>query len=103
MIENVAEFMAKGNDVRKGSWTAQQVELINGLHLLTAKPMIYLANMSEEDYQSNENKFLPLIQKWVDENNKGDLIIPLSVMFESKVNGRYGVVEKILGFQTSIL
>ncbi|KAI8877135.1 GTP-binding protein YchF [Backusella circina FSU 941] len=85
IVETVAEFMAKGNDVRKGNWTPQQVDWINGLHLLTAKPMIYLANMSEEDYQSNHNKFLPKIEQWVEENNKGDLIIPLSVMFESKI------------------
>lgn len=42
--------MAKGNDVRKGDWNAAEVDVINSLHLLTAKPVVYLCNMSEDDY-----------------------------------------------------
>ncbi len=85
IIEQLATFMAQGKDVRKGDWNAAEVHAINGLHLLTAKPMIYLVNTSEQDYISGNNKYLPEIQQWVDENNKGDLVIPLSVSLESKL------------------
>lgn len=54
IIEKVAEFMTKGRDVRKGEWTVPEVNVINTLHLLTAKPMIYLCNVSEEEYIANE-------------------------------------------------
>lgn len=84
-MESLAEFMAKGKDVRKGDWSSTQVNIINSLHLLTAKPMIYLVNTSEKDYISTENKWLPKINEWVQENNKGDLVIPLSVSLESKL------------------
>lgn len=77
--------MAKGRDVRKGEWSSAEINIINSLHLLTAKPMIYLVNTSEKDYISNNNKWLPGINEWVEENNKGDLIIPLSVSLESKL------------------
>lgn len=77
--------MAKGRDVRKGDWSSAQVNIINSLHLLTAKPMIYLVNTSEKDYVSQENKWLPKINEWVQENNKGDRVIPLSVSLESKL------------------
>ncbi|KAI8642879.1 GTP-binding protein YchF [Parasitella parasitica] len=86
IVERLAEFMAQGRDVRKGDWNNNEVNTINSLHLLTAKPIIYLCNCSEEDFVSgNQSKHLPDIQKWVDENNKGDLIIPLSVSLESKL------------------
>ncbi|CEG64981.1 Putative GTP-binding protein YchF [Rhizopus microsporus] len=86
IIEKVAEFMAKGRDVRKGEWTVPEVNVINTLHLLTAKPMIYLCNVSEEEYIANEGyKWLPEIKNWVEHNNPGDLIIPLSVPLEAKI------------------
>lgn len=84
-MEGLAEFMAQGKDVRKGDWSSAEINTINSLHLLTAKPMVYLVNTSEKDYVSKENKWLPKISEWVEENNKGDLIIPLSVSFESKL------------------
>lgn len=85
IVENLAEFMAKGRDVRKGDWNTTEVGVINGLHLLTAKPMIYLVNTSEQDYIEGNNKHLPSIHQWVEENNKGDLVLPLSVALESKL------------------
>jgi obg-like ATPase 1 len=48
--ENAALLLAEGSDVRKIDWTNSEIEFINTLHLLTAKPMIYLANVSEDDY-----------------------------------------------------
>ncbi|KAI8997177.1 GTP-binding protein YchF [Pilobolus umbonatus] len=86
IVKRVAEFMEKGNDVRKGAWTPSEVNVINSLHLLTAKPMIYLCNISEDDYvHLDENEWIPEINQWVDENNKGDLVIPVSVSLESKL------------------
>lgn len=54
-MEKVASFMAKGKDVRKGDWDASEVNVINSLHLLTAKPMVYLCNVSEDDYIQGTN------------------------------------------------
>ncbi|ORZ04610.1 GTP-binding protein YchF [Absidia repens] len=90
-IEQVANFLASGTrDVRKGQWDAHQAHIINSLHLLTAKPMVYLCNVSMADYLSGvtnkDNQRISEIQKWVNENNPGDIIIPLSVAFESKIS-----------------
>jgi obg-like ATPase 1 len=56
-IEQVADFLASGTrDVRKGQWDAHQAHIINSLHLLTAKPMVYLCNISMDDYLSGVTK-----------------------------------------------
>jgi len=62
-----------------------QVEVINSLLLLTAKPVIYLINLSEKDFIRQKNKHLPKIKAWIDENAPGDVIIPFSVSFEDRL------------------
>lgn len=89
VIEQVAKYLSDGKyDIRKGQWDPQQINVINTLHLLTAKPMVYLCNISMDDYlQQNENKWLKEIKSWMNENNNADdIIIPFSVAFESMVN-----------------
>lgn len=62
-----------------------QVEVINPLFLLTAKPVVFLVNLSEKDYIRKKNKHLPKIVEWVKEHAEGDPIIPLSVSFEERL------------------
>jgi len=72
-------------DVRKKNWGNKEVEVINSLMLLTAKPVVFLINLSEKDYIRQRNKNLPKIKAWVDENAPGDVIIPFSVSFEERL------------------
>lgn len=65
--------------------TTHQVEIINPLMLLTAKPVVYLVNLSEKDYIRQKNKHLPKIADWVKEYATGDPIIPLSISFEERL------------------
>lgn len=53
--------------------------------LLTAKPVVYLVNLSEKDYIRQKNKHLPKIAEWVKEHATGDPIIPLSISFEERL------------------
>ncbi|EPS36734.1 hypothetical protein H072_9716 [Dactylellina haptotyla CBS 200.50] len=73
-------------DVRKKEWTSKEVEVINQLLLLTAKPVIYVVNLSEKDYIRQKNKYLPKVFKWVQDNAPGDMIIPLSVAYEERLS-----------------
>ena len=60
--------------------------MINPLFLLTAKPVVYLVNLSEKDYIRQKNKHLPKIAEWVKEHATGDPIIPLSICFEERLS-----------------
>ena len=53
--------------------------------LLTAKPAVYLVNLSEKDYIRQKNKYLPKIAEWVKAHAPGDPIIPISVSFEERL------------------
>ncbi len=75
MISFLVEFLER----------ISQVEVINGLQLLTAKTVTYLVNLSEKDYVRKKNKWLPKIKAWIDENNPGDQLIPFSVSLEQRM------------------
>lgn len=55
------------------------------MFLLSAKPVVYLVNLSEKDYIRKKNKHLPKIAEWIKEHAAGDPIIPLSVSFEERL------------------
>ncbi|KAJ3341092.1 Obg-like ATPase [Gonapodya sp. JEL0774] len=73
-------------EVRKGTWSNKEVEVINTLFLLTAKPVVYLANLSEKDFCRKKNKWLAKIKQWIDTTNPGDLLIPYSVKVETRLS-----------------
>jgi len=72
-------------DVRKVVWNNKEVEVVNSLQLLTAKPVTYLVNLSEKDFVRKKNKWLAKIKAWIDENNPGDQLIPFSVSLEERL------------------
>jgi ribosome-binding ATPase YchF (GTP1/OBG family) len=45
-VWQVLAWTQEGNDVRLGDWTAREIEVLNSWQLLTAKPVVYLVNMS---------------------------------------------------------
>lgn len=83
--EKIVEHLEKGHDVREGDWTAQEMEILNDMLLLTAKPIIYIVNMSEQDFVRQKNKWLPKVVQWIKEHSPGAPIIPVCVTFEQKL------------------
>jgi len=73
--------------VRFGDWKPSEVEYVNILQLLTAKPVVYLLNMSQDEYIKKKNKWLAKIKAWVDNNSKEapEVIIPVCVNLEAKL------------------
>jgi len=77
------ENLKAGKDVRTGDWRITEVEWINPLFLLSAKPVVFLINMGEKDFVRRKNKWLPKIKTWVDTHAPGSPMIPLCVELES--------------------
>lgn len=70
--------------LRTADWSNAEVEVLNQHLFLTAKPAIFLVNMSEKDYVRKKNKWLGKIKEWVDKHS-GELIIPFSAALELKL------------------
>lgn len=59
--------------------------MINPLFLLTAKPVVYLVNLSERDYIRQKNKYLPKVVDFIKTKSPGDPLLPISASFEERL------------------
>ncbi|KAL2789022.1 P-loop containing nucleoside triphosphate hydrolase protein [Aspergillus keveii] len=84
-VNKVLEYLRSGKDVRHGDWNPKEVEVINPLFLLTAKPVVFLVNLSEKDYVRQKNKYIPKVMEWIKTNSPGDAILPISASFEERM------------------
>jgi obg-like ATPase 1 len=84
LLSRVQTMLEANKWVRFGEWKADEIALLNTHRLLTAKPVVYLINLSEADFQAKKNKFLVHIKNWVTNNIPGD-IIPYSADYEKRI------------------
>ncbi|BCS25730.1 YchF/Obg family ATPase [Aspergillus puulaauensis] len=84
-VAKILEFLKEGKNVRHGDWSPKEVEVINPLFLLSAKPVVYLVNLSEKDYIRQKNKYIPKLMEWIKTNSPGDSILPISAAFEERL------------------
>ena len=70
--------------MRNGEWTNADVPCINKLNLFTAKPVVYLVNVSKKGWCGKGSKWLKPIKKWVKAHDKGAKVIPFSARFEEE-------------------
>lgn len=83
VLKKVEALLEEKKWVRMGTWDSKEIEVLNQHLFLTAKPVIYLVNLSEKDYIRKKNKWLVKIKEWVDANDGGALVIPFSCALES--------------------
>ena len=83
--EAVLAKLEAGIEVRSvDNWSVKEVDFINRTQFITAKPVVYLVNMSEKDFLRKKNKHLPKVMQYVKENG-GDPVIPYSAAFEQRI------------------
>ncbi|MEW5302457.1 MAG: hypothetical protein WDW36_005239 [Sanguina aurantia] len=84
LCDRLLTQLKAGTDVRFGDYTMREVDLLNTYQLLTAKPVVYLVNLSEEDFCRKKNKWLIKIHEWVKAHG-GEPILPFSGIFENNI------------------
>uniref|UniRef100_A0AC34QYU5 Obg-like ATPase 1 n=1 Tax=Panagrolaimus sp. JU765 TaxID=591449 RepID=A0AC34QYU5_9BILA len=84
-LMKVKEMLENNKMVRHGDWNEKEIDVLNKHLFLTAKPIVYLVNLTELDYIKKKNKWLPKIKQWIDENDNGAVLIPFSGAFELKL------------------
>jgi len=83
--EKIIAWLEQGKDIREGDWTSQEIDILNELLLLTAKPIIYVINMSEQDFLRQKNKWLPKVVSWIQTHSPGAPIIPVCIPLEERL------------------
>jgi len=70
--------------VRTVEWKLAEIEVLNEMQLLTAKPVVYLVNLCEDDFTKKRNRWLMPIKQWIDAHSK-ETLIPFCCTLESKL------------------
>ena len=53
LVETVSAALDQGTPVRAQGLSAEALEMLHDLHLLTAKPLLYVANVAEDGFRDN--------------------------------------------------
>lgn len=83
VFNKLKQVLGERKQIRLVDWKALEIEVINTLMLLTAKPVVYIVNMSERDYIRKGNKWLGKIKAWVDAHG-GEPMVPVCGSLEAK-------------------
>lgn len=84
VLEKVKTQLQSHWITQKTDWTIKEIEIINEYTFLTAKPLVYLVNLSQHDFMRKKNKWLAKIATWVNENLPGPIVL-YSAEYESNL------------------
>eukprot|EP00826_Nyctotherus_ovalis_P038836 TRINITY_DN366_c0_g1_i17.p1 TRINITY_DN366_c0_g1~~TRINITY_DN366_c0_g1_i17.p1 ORF type:complete len:391 (-),score=128.98 TRINITY_DN366_c0_g1_i17:55-1227(-) len=84
VLAKVQKTLNNNNFIKNVDWSPNEVEVLNRHLFLTAKPIIYLLNMSVEGYKKKYNKHLKAIVEWINAHG-GGTVIPYSAAYEELV------------------
>ncbi len=86
LLEHIKQTLEAGKSARTMEFSEEEKELLKDTYLLTLKPILYIANVSEEQLENVEND--ANVQK-VKEYAKGEKasVIPLCVKIEEELAG----------------
>ena len=64
LLIKVRDVLEANKWVRHGEWTAKEILILNTHRFITAKSVVYLINLSEEDFINKKNKWLKRFPMW---------------------------------------
>lgn len=75
MLSRVLQHLESEKPVRTMQLDEEELPVVEEMFLLTAKPVIYAANIAEADIGNPSNKFVEAVQKKAQEENAETLVI----------------------------
>ena len=86
LLERIKENLENGISARALDYNEDEQKLVKDMFLLTTKPILYIANISEEQMENADND--PLVEKVKQYASKENAeVIPLCVKIEEELSG----------------
>ncbi len=86
LLERIKESLENGISARALSFNEEEQMLVKDMFLLTTKPILYIANVSEEQIENMENdKMVKEVKEYA--SREGAEVIPLCVKIEEELSG----------------
>ncbi|RBW69133.1 redox-regulated ATPase YchF [Bacillus taeanensis] len=74
-LKKVKEAFENEKPARSVELTEEELKIVQGLHLLTMKPVLYVANVSEEDILEGDNEYVQKVRAFAAEENAEVIVI----------------------------
>ena len=85
VIDNLIEHLEEGKNIRELKIDRDINKLIKELNLLTAKPIIYIANIDEADINNKSSDLLNQVKNYA--RDKNIKVVPISASIEEDLSG----------------
>ena len=86
LLEKIKTILENGISAREIDYTKEEQELVKDMFLLTTKPILYIANVSEEQIEDPENdENVKKVKEYALKENAE--VIPLCVKIEEELSG----------------
>lgn len=83
LLKHIADFLGEGNSARAMDFDDDEAAFVKSLDLLSYKPVIYAANVSEEDAASEDNEYIRQVRDFAD--SEGSDVIVVCAKIESEM------------------
>lgn len=85
LLERVEAALAAGQPARQVEADAEEERMLRSLNLLTRKPVLYLANVAEDDLPAGDNAHVRALRREVEQSGEQAEVIPVSSKIESEL------------------
>jgi ribosome-binding ATPase len=85
LLERVLAVLAEGRPARTVEVSAEEAKVMRGFNLLTAKPVLYLANVAEDDLPKGDNAYVRALRDAVEASGEQAEVVVVSSRIESEL------------------
>ncbi|HEU4561301.1 MAG TPA: redox-regulated ATPase YchF, partial [Longimicrobium sp.] len=85
LLERLVAALGEGQAARTVDLNDEERKLMKSFNLLTSKPVLYLANVAEDDLPEGDNAHVNALRKAVEESGEVASVIPISSKIESEL------------------
>jgi ribosome-binding ATPase len=86
VIQRANDFLKEGRGLWEAGFTAEQLELLRPLALLTVKPILYAANVTEHELAGDEGKHLRALREAITRSHEPAEVVPFSAKIEAELS-----------------
>ncbi|MDP9349347.1 MAG: redox-regulated ATPase YchF [Gemmatimonadota bacterium] len=85
LLERLQAVLSEGQPARVAEAGDEERKLLRTFNLLTSKPVLYLANVAEDDLPEGDNEHVRALRRAVEESGEEAEVIPISSKIESEL------------------
>jgi len=84
LLNKVRECLIQNKAIRSLELDKEELKIMKPFNFLTAKPIIYMANVKEDDLLDNNNKYVKLVEEYA--SNENSKVITVCAKIESELS-----------------